>query len=129
MRRGAIRLLAAAALLATAAAGADVAGIAPQALAQDLRAGERPLLLDVRTPEEFAAGHLPGALNIPLQELPQRAAELPGDGDIVVYCESGRRAKLATQALHDAGFKHLRELQGSMRAWREAELPVEVPAR
>jgi len=62
-------------------------------------------LLDVRTPAEFAAGHIPGALNIPLDDLRTRVGELPSDRQIAVYCRVGQRAYLATRILQQAGFK------------------------
>lgn len=75
------------------------------------------LLLDVRTPEEFAAGHLPGALNIPVQKLGDRMAELPArDRPIVVYCRSGQRSRRAVRALREAGYVEVHDL-GPMAAW------------
>jgi NADPH-dependent 2,4-dienoyl-CoA reductase/sulfur reductase-like enzyme/rhodanese-related sulfurtransferase len=62
-------------------------------------------VLDVRTPQEFAAGHIPGAVNIPLDELRPRLGELPRDREIAVYCQVGQRAYLATRVLRQAGFR------------------------
>jgi rhodanese-related sulfurtransferase len=67
--------------------------------------GENLLLLDVRTPQEFAAGHIPGAVNIPIDELRPRLAELPHEREIAVYCEVGQRGYVATRILLQAGFK------------------------
>ena len=64
---------------------------------------ERPLLVDVRTPLEFAKGHIPGAVNIPVDELRSRLAEFPKDRDIAVYCQVGQRGYLATRTLLQAG--------------------------
>lgn len=61
-------------------------------------------LLDVRTPEEFNSGHLPGAINIPVDELRSRLEELPGDRQIVAYCQVGQRGYLATRILRQRGF-------------------------
>ena len=85
-----------------------------------------PLILDVRTPGEFQAGHVPGAINIPHEEVSARLAELgaPGAGDVVVYCESGRRAGMAADVLQEAGFSVL-HLAGDMSEWRSASRPVE----
>jgi NADPH-dependent 2,4-dienoyl-CoA reductase/sulfur reductase-like enzyme/rhodanese-related sulfurtransferase len=66
--------------------------------------GEHPFLLDVRTPQEFAAGHLPEALNLPVDELRSRLTELPHDQEIAVYCQVGQRGYLATRILRQAGF-------------------------
>ena len=74
------------------------------------------LLLDVRTPAEFQAGHLDGAVNIPVQELTGRLRELDADRNIVVYCKSGGRSAGATQALKKAGFREVLDL-GAMRNW------------
>lgn len=65
----------------------------------------RPVLLDVRTPREFAAGHIEGAVNIPVDDLRARLGELPGDREIAVYCQAGQRGYLATRALLQGGFK------------------------
>ncbi len=64
----------------------------------------RPFLLDVRTSEEFAGGHIPGAVNIPIDELRSRLAELPHDREIAAYCQVGQRGYLATRILLQAGF-------------------------
>ena len=62
------------------------------------RAGKGLTILDVRTPREFAAGHAPGALHIPVDELLDRASEVP-DGPVLIVCRSGRRAKNAAEML------------------------------
>jgi NADPH-dependent 2,4-dienoyl-CoA reductase/sulfur reductase-like enzyme/rhodanese-related sulfurtransferase len=66
--------------------------------------GEHPILLDVRTPPEFAAGHLPEAVNLPLDELRSRLGQLPHDREIAVYCQVGQRGYLATRILRQARF-------------------------
>jgi NADPH-dependent 2,4-dienoyl-CoA reductase/sulfur reductase-like enzyme/rhodanese-related sulfurtransferase len=67
-------------------------------------AARRPLLLDVRTPQEFAAGHMPDAVNTPVDELRRRLGELPRDREIAAYCQVGQRGYLATRILRQAGF-------------------------
>ena len=64
---------------------------------------DRPLLLDVRTAEEFSRGHIPGAANVPVDELRSRLGELPRDRQIAVYCQVGQRGYLATRILQQAG--------------------------
>lgn len=88
---------------------------------------QAPPLIDVRTPGEYRAGHIPGAINIPLQEFPQRFAELSAyrDHEVVLYCESGMRASRGAQWLTSQGFEELRFLDGHMGAWRKAGLPTE----
>ena len=74
-------------------------------------------LVDVRTAGEFAAGHLPGAVNIPLHELDRRARELGAkERPIVVYCLSGHRSQRARAILAAGGFSAVRDL-GAMRFW------------
>ena len=65
---------------------------------------EKPLLLDVRTPLEFANGHIPDAVNIPVDELRGRLAVLPQDRPVVAYRQVGQRGYLATRILMQAGF-------------------------
>ena len=75
------------------------------------------LLVDVRTPAEFAAGHATGAVNIPVQELPQRLREL-GDPErpIVLYCRSGARSASAARLLESKGFRKVIDV-GPMPPW------------
>ncbi len=88
--------------------------------------GAAMLVLDVRSAEEFAAGHVPGAINIPHDQLGARHGELKGaTGELVVYCRSGRRSALAVETLEGAGYTGLRHLQGDMQGWEAAGLPVE----
>lgn len=71
------------------------------------------LLLDVRTPGEFSGGHLEGAVNVPVQELEQRLAEVgPTDRPVVVYCRSGVRSARAAGLLEAAGFTRVHDLGG-----------------
>jgi rhodanese-related sulfurtransferase/DNA-binding MarR family transcriptional regulator len=90
------------------------------------QAGE-VVVLDVRPAEEYAAGHIPGALSIPVEELADRIAELPDGTEVVAYCR-GAYCVLAYDAvrlLHDRGRKAVRLIDG-MLEWRLAELPVET---
>ena len=74
-------------------------------------------LIDVRTPAEFSAGHIEGARNVPLQELPARMGELgPREDPLVLYCRSGRRSNLARTKLEAEGFTAVYDL-GPMSAW------------
>lgn len=85
------------------------------------------LILDVRRPDEYAAGHIPNAINIPHTELEDHLAQLRANmnDEIVVYCESGRRAAIAEDILTQAGFAKVLHLQGDMKAWRMHELPMQ----
>jgi NADPH-dependent 2,4-dienoyl-CoA reductase/sulfur reductase-like enzyme/rhodanese-related sulfurtransferase len=80
-------------------------------------AGERPLLVDVRTPQEYEAGHIPGAVNIPVDELRRRLAELPRDRDLAVYCQVGQRGYLATRILIQSGRQAV-NLGGGYKTYR-----------
>ena len=101
--------------------------ISPAELAERIGAGDGPLILDVRSPEEYMAGHIPGAANVPHTQLAFRVDELGvGKSDeVVVYCQSGARAGRAKQALIRAGYTKARDLQGHMRAWRQGGYPTE----
>jgi rhodanese-related sulfurtransferase len=119
------------ALAALAAGGADVARIAPRTLAERLAWGDQSLVvLDVRTPEEFSQGHVAGARNIPHTELAARLGELEDarNSDIVVYCRSGNRSKLALEVLDKAGFKRLLHLEGDWQRWDAERRPSVKPA-
>jgi rhodanese-related sulfurtransferase len=90
-------------------------------------ADEQLVILDVRTPEEFAAGHLPEARNIPHDQVADRLVELaPLHGKtVVLYCRSGRRSGIAAKLLRDAGFGDVRLLEGDFPGWEAAKYPVE----
>lgn len=106
--------------LACAAGSSEDATISPDALAERISGATAPLVLDVRTSNEFASGHVPGAVNVPHTELSSRLAELGDarDREVVVYCERGGRAALAEQLLREAGFRSVLHLEGDMSAWR-----------
>ena len=79
-------------------------------------------VIDVRTPAEFAAGHLDGAVNIDVQgaDFDAQIAALPKDGTYAVYCHSGRRSADATSRMADAGFAKVYNLDGGVQAWADA---------
>ena len=82
-----------------------------------MSAQERPFLLDVRTPGEFSQGHLPGAINISVDELRTRLDELPADQRIAVYCQVGQRGYLATRILQQSGMNAL-NVSGGYRTYK-----------
>lgn len=84
------------------------------------------MLLDVRTLEEYAEGHIKGALLIPVQELQQRISEVPKDRQVYVYCRSGVRSVRASNILVKAGYTRIENVQGGFMAWKDAGYPVEV---
>ena len=125
MRR--LPLALAACVIAFMAEAAGPGSIEPKALGERIAWADQSLVvLDVRTPEEYAAGHVPGAINIPHTELAARVAELADarDRDVVVYCKSGIRAAQALAALDKAGFKRLFHLKGDYTRWSEEKRPV-----
>ena len=110
------------------ALAADVASdITSTELLSRIREGNAPVVIDVRTEEEYRSGHVPGAMSVPLREIVGRADELTPhrDDEVVLYCELGPRASFVYQGLRALGFRKLRILTGHMRAWREGDLPTE----
>jgi rhodanese-related sulfurtransferase len=77
-------------------------------------------LLDVREPDEWAAGHAPGAHHMPMMEVPARMAEVPTDADVVVVCRSGGRSGQVTSYLMGNGWDNVRNLEGGMQSWAAA---------
>ena len=86
-------------------------------LVNKIEGEEKVTVLDVREPAEYAFGHIPGALNIPLGELEQRFEEIEGKDDIHVICRTGSRSDLASQLLTDKGFKGVKNVVPGMTEW------------
>ena len=84
-------------------------------------------LVDVRTPEEFAAGAVEGAINIPLDSMRQSLDRIPADKPVVVYCAVGLRGYLASNILRQHGFKDVRNLIGGLKTYRAATSGIETP--
>lgn len=82
-------------------------------------------LIDVRTPGEFLEGHLPGAVNIPLNELPRRVKEVKDGVPVIVVCASGNRSQAGARVIADAGHAEVYNLKGGTFAWMMQGLPVE----
>jgi phage shock protein E len=124
----ALGLVAAAAVSFAALADGELAPLSQDAYLALPRSGEQaPFVLDVRAPEEFVTGHVPGAVNIPYDQVAARLAEVPKDQDIVLYCRSGRRAGMAAEVLAANGYTRLSHLEGDMPAWIARGRPVETP--
>ena len=87
---------------------------------------ERGVVIDVCEATEYAAGHVAGAKNVPLSELP-KAKGLPGNKKLplVLVCTTGARATKAVAILKEAGFENVQALSGGLKAWREANLPID----
>ncbi len=99
--------------------------ISPDDLYKQRQSGPAPLVLDVRTPEEFRLGHIPGAVNIPHTELASRIGEVQQSDSVVLYCMLGPRARLGEKTLLDAGVENVLHLDGGLHAWQQAGFPVE----
>ncbi len=85
--------------------------------------GTAPLLVDVREPDEYRAGHVKASRNIPLGSLAQRIGELPTDAPVHVICRSGNRSAQAVRALNKAGLQTV-NVKGGMLAWQRAGHPM-----
>lgn len=88
--------------------------------------GDRPVLLDVRSPAEFESAHIPGAVNFPVDVLAARSREIHDrlDGPVVLVCQSGPRAVQACQHLRAVGFGNALVLDGGMGSWDDGSRPV-----
>lgn len=86
---------------------------------------EDALVLDVRDPGEYGAGHILGAKNVPLSRLGDAEVAKRKDRPMIVYCEGGERSSKAVAALKRQGFARVVNLTGGLRAWQQAGLPVE----
>lgn len=97
-------------------------------LKMNLDMGEKYIIIDVRTPEEFAAGHIPGAINVDFGMLffqitkyvPQQ------DAEFIIYCRSGGRSVIATKIVAELGYKNVINLQGGFMDWAKAGYLVET---
>ncbi len=106
-----------------------ISGAMPAITWRDLLATDRSsvMLLDVRTAEEFSFGSLPGAVNIPLDDLRERMQELPKDKEIIVFCAVGLRGYLAQRILRGHGYMAVRNLIGGYKTFATANAPVGKP--
>jgi rhodanese-related sulfurtransferase len=86
---------------------------------------EDALVIDVRDPGEYGAGHILGAKNVPLSRLNDAEVAKRKDRPLIVYCEGGDRSGKAIAALKKQGFTRVVNLTGGLRAWQQAGLPVE----
>lgn len=106
---------------------AQEADISQVELMQRIKANHAGLILDVRSPQEYAEGHVPGAVNIPHNQLGSRLSEIGSykDKEIVLYCAVGGRVVTAANTLRAAGFSKLLHLDGDMNGWRSnGSLPI-----
>jgi rhodanese-related sulfurtransferase len=95
----------------------SVPEVTPGQVVEKLGSNAPPLVVDVREPEEYAEGRIPGSRLIPLGSLKQHLAELPAHHEIVAVCRSGARSASATEAMRAAGLDAV-NMKGGMLAWR-----------
>lgn len=103
--------------------------ITAEELTERIQRSQAPLILDIRTKSEYARGHIPGSLNIPLDQLSNWMSEtdIAKTEEIVVHCYSGHRSKIAEKALRKAGYLNVRDLDGHMSHWKSGNYPIEKP--
>ncbi len=92
-------------------------------LTQQMQDGTAPIIIDVRDADEYLAGHIPGAIMVPAKQMEHHLdmMEQYRKEDIVLYCQSGRRASAAATVLENAGFKNVKLLQGDYPGWKSAQ--------
>lgn len=84
-----------------------------------LDAGEKPLMIDVREPEEVAYGMIEGAIHIPMGQIPERLAEIPREGEVIFICRSSHRSGQVCDYLGMLGFEKPVNMVGGMLAWNQ----------
>lgn len=106
--------------------------ISPVELTRRLDGEPRAVVLDVRSPAEYRAGHIPGARLLPVDELSTTTvadvvdgADIGADNPLYITCHAGQRAEKAARWLRDAGVEHLALVQGGTEAWQKAGLPIQ----
>jgi len=120
-------LAAALALVVTAAgaAGLRSPGIEPEALDARLRMADAPLVIDVRSPDQYSSEHIPGAVNVPAPTIGSYADRIRAADRPVLYCNDTRLTRMAEQLLQRERVKGFLHLEGGLDAWRERGLPLE----
>jgi rhodanese-related sulfurtransferase len=127
-RLGATMLLAAALLTACGSATDTISELVPPAAAAEVVAGQSDVVvLDVRTPEEFADARIAGAINVDYYaaDFRDQLDELDKEATYVLYCQSGNRSEDANRIMRDLGFAEVYEVDGGIVAWNGAGLPIE----
>lgn len=130
MRRISRILLVVLALGAVALAGCSSDGaletVSPESAAETIESNPDVVVLDIRTPEEFAGGFIEGAVNIDFYaaDFNDQLASLDKDAEYVVYCRSDNRSGQAMDVFADLGFQTVTEIDGGIVAWYETGLPV-----
>ncbi len=103
----------------------EAPSITPSELSARRASGTAPVAIDVRSAEEYAAGHIPGALNIPFDQVAERISEVAAPHGVALYCMVGPRARKGESALLGRGYTSVLHLEGGLAAWQAAGFPVE----
>jgi rhodanese-related sulfurtransferase/glyoxylase-like metal-dependent hydrolase (beta-lactamase superfamily II) len=98
--------------------------ISAPAVAEELASAGAPLLLDIRNPREWTTKRIDGSVNVPLNHLQERIAEIPRNRRIAIHCAGGYRSSIAASILQQNGITNLTEMAGGLAAWEAAKLPV-----
>jgi rhodanese-related sulfurtransferase len=100
-------------------------GLSPEELLARLDSPTAPLVVDVRKPVEFGVAHIPGAMNIPLDEIEKRLDELRSDNGVLIYCINGARTRQAEPLLYNNGIENVLRLEGALQGWIQGGHPIE----
>ncbi|MBU2979496.1 rhodanese-like domain-containing protein [Alteromonas sp. C1M14] len=101
--------------------------VAPSSFLLEKVKSQEWTLIDVRSPEEYAQGHIPGAINMPHDDIERYIGQLgeAKDKPLIIYCRSGRRATIAMKKLEQQEFMNVSHLEGDIMGWRESGLPID----
>ena len=100
--------------------------ITAEKLDEQRKSGVGPVVIDVRTSEEYESGHVPGAVNIPFDEIAERIGEVEAPHGVALYCMVGPRARKGESALLAIGYEAVFHLEGGLAAWTAEGLPIET---
>lgn len=113
-------------LAAPASAEAEAPIITPSELQERIDSGDAPVIIDVRSEDEFKSGHIPGALHIPYDQVAARISQVDAPDGVALYCLKGPRARMGEAALLESGYTKVLHIEGGFTAWHAAGLPVET---
>jgi rhodanese-related sulfurtransferase len=99
-------------------------GVSPKEAARLIKKTKDLQIIDVRTPAEYADGHLARAKLIPVEEIAERLSEIDKKKPVLLYCRFGLKSRNALAVLQDHGFTNARQMEGGILAWQAAGLPV-----
>lgn len=100
-------------------------GLTPEQLLEKLGTDKAPLVVDVRKPVEFGVAHIPGAINIPLDEIEARLDEFKHNNSVLIYCINGSRTRQAEAILLAADIPNIYHLEGTFSGWIQGKHPIE----